>query len=336
MKIKVYITLFSIMMIKLVILTACSSNPFTGGLQTEETPSHTQSSIQEQANTTNETSTNGSVQGDSTSVSLPTDTDTWELLAVMPETPISHFDYLLLTADDDRRIDGKLVEGMVITAYNGNETRIRIPAEIDGKLVTQVGISGGEVSTTVTHVFIPRSVTGILTTVFPSPNFMGFEIESGNPLYSSLDGVVFAERDGEKYVAFYPMGRPSGDYVIPDGVTMFTERPGARVGFRGRHNLTGVTIPDSVTQINVSSFEDCINLQSVTIGNGVKTIYGSAFYGCKNLINVTIGSGVTLIRLGAFMGCDNLKTVTIHARQNDVEIQDGAFPDGVEIVWVNG
>ena len=70
-------------------------------------------------------------------------------------------------------------------------------------------------------------------------------------------------------------------------------------------------IPNSVTSIGSSAFEDCSNLSSITIPNSVTSIESHAFYGCKNLTSITIPSSVTSIGTSAFSGCDNLTSITI-------------------------
>ena len=50
--------------------------------------------------------------------------------------------------------------------------------------------------------------------------------------------------------------------------------------------LTSVTIPNSVTSIEVWTFYGCSNLTSVTIPNSVTSIGDYAFYSCKDLKNV--------------------------------------------------
>ena len=53
-------------------------------------------------------------------------------------------------------------------------------------------------------------------------------------------------------------------------------------------SLTSVTIPNSVTSIDGSAFEDCSSLTSVTIPNSVSTIGEYAFSGCSNLTSVIV------------------------------------------------
>ena len=110
-------------------------------------------------------------------------------------------------------------------------------------------------------------------------------------------------------------------------------------------NITSVTIPDSVTNIESTMFNACLSLKNiyvsennknyvtidgalytkdkseivccpggktdVVIPNGVKTIGERAFNRCENLTNVTIPNSVTSIKESAFNWCRNLKNITI-------------------------
>ena len=75
--------------------------------------------------------------------------------------------------------------------------------------------------------------------------------------------------------------------------------------------LTGVTIPNSVTEIGWNAFSGCTGLTSVTIGDGIITIGSSAFEGCTGLTSITIPDSVTTIGSLAFMDCTSLTSVTI-------------------------
>ena len=80
--------------------------------------------------------------------------------------------------------------------------------------------------------------------------------------------------------------------------------------FQSCTNLTGVTIPNSVTDIKLAAFCGCRNLKSVTIPGSVDNIEKGAFFYC-GLTNVTIGAGVKNIDNGAFECCAQLTTVVI-------------------------
>jgi hypothetical protein len=69
-------------------------------------------------------------------------------------------------------------------------------------------------------------------------------------------------------------------------------------------NLTGVTIPDSVTNIDNYAFYLCVNLTGVSIPNRVDYVGAFAFENCSRLSNVVIGNSVTNIGAGAFDSCD--------------------------------
>ena len=102
-------------------------------------------------------------------------------------------------------------------------------------------------------------------------------------------------------------------------------------------SLTSITIPDSVTSIGAAAFQYCVSLTSVTIGNGVTSIGDSAFGGCS-LTSITIPDSVTSIGNYAFKHCSSLTSITIP--DSVTSIGSGAFegcssltsitiPDGV-------
>lgn len=73
------------------------------------------------------------------------------------------------------------------------------------------------------------------------------------------------------------------------------------------------TIPNSVTSIGYSAFENCSGLTSVTIPNSVTSIGEYAFKDCSGLTSVTIGNSVTNLDLYAFQNCSGLTSVTWNA-----------------------
>ncbi len=89
------------------------------------------------------------------------------------------------------------------------------------------------------------------------------------------------------------------------------------------HNITGVTIPGTVSVIEKNAFNNCHGLAHVSIGNGVTAIGESAFGSCYFLESITIPGSVTSFGYNSFSGCTNLTSVTIG--QGVPTIGDGAF-----------
>jgi hypothetical protein len=65
-------------------------------------------------------------------------------------------------------------------------------------------------------------------------------------------------------------------------------------------------IPDSVTSIGYTAFENCQSFTSITIPDSVTKIGDRAFYACYNLTGIKIPGSVTSISNSAFGQCRNL------------------------------
>ncbi len=131
-----------------------------------------------------------------------------------------------------------------------------------------------------TSVMIPSSVTTIGEFVFKNcSNLLAIEVDEQNTSYCSIDGILYNK-----------------------GVTNLLQCPNAKAN---------VSIPNSVTTIQSSAFQEHTALKSVIIGNGVTTIREYTFWGCISLTSVTIGDNVTAIEESAFYGCETLTNLTI-------------------------
>ena len=71
--------------------------------------------------------------------------------------------------------------------------------------------------------------------------------------------------------------------------------------------LTDLIIPDGVTSIAESAFENCLNITSISIPDSITSIGDYAFYNCVGLLSVTIPSTVTNIGNYAFGYVNNIK-----------------------------
>ena len=146
--------------------------------------------------------------------------------------------------------------------------------------VTSIGNGAFKHCVGLTSVTIPGSVTSIGDGAFSDcRGLTSIEVASGNPSYSSSDGVLFDK--ARTTLVTYPMGKQGSSYTIPTGVTSIGE--GAFFWCSG---LTSVTIPDGVTSIGDDAFYLCSGLTSVTIPGSVTSIGYFVFGGCSGLENI--------------------------------------------------
>ena len=70
-------------------------------------------------------------------------------------------------------------------------------------------------------------------------------------------------------------------------------------------------IPDSVTEIGESAFNECKGLKEVRVGKGVELLSKQVFYYCRDLERVTLSRGVSMIDWAVFYGCTSLKEIVL-------------------------
>ena len=154
---------------------------------------------------------------------------------------------------------------------------------------------------------------------------------------------------------------PTGAVTIPSrlgGQPVISIGSGA---FSGYSNMTSVTIPNSVTEIEDSAFDGCSGLKSVTIPSSVTDISGSAFRNCDGLADedgfvvvagvlfsyiggeseIAIPDGVTRIVAGedgwgrsgggAFANCRHVKSIRIS--ESVIRIGSDAFRGCSEAIY---
>jgi hypothetical protein len=169
--------------------------------------------------------------------------------------------------------------------------------------VTSIGVDAF-FGSSITGVKIPNSVSSIgYDAFYECFSLTNIVVDPLNPAYSSVSGVLFNQ--SRTTLIQYPGGKV-GFYFIPDGVTNIGDS-----AFEDCTNLTGVTVPTTVISIRDGAFGECTNLTNITIFNGVTSIGDFAFSGCSSLTTVTIPNSVTNIGDNAFDDCARLTSVTI-------------------------
>ncbi len=117
--------------------------------------------------------------------------------------------------------------------------------------------------------------------------------------------------------------------VIPDRINGLTVTAIAANAFKGTA-VTSIVVPDTVTTIGASAFENCAHLASVSLPAGLRSIGAKAFASCAVLTRIDIPAGVTTIGASAFERCYALSTVYLPASLTS--IGDRAFSYCTDLV----
>ena len=177
--------------------------------------------------------------------------------------------------------------------------------------VTSIGVRVFQACPSLHSVTIPESVTIIKGNPFSN---CPARVINRSKHFTIFEGNLYTS-ERRKLISSLSKGE---NFIIPDSVTSIGDS-----AFEDCSSLQSVTIPNSVTRIGDNAFNDCKSLQSVTIPDSVTSIGDSAFSVCLSLHSVTIPNSVTRIGDSAFSWCSSLHSVTI---PNSVtRIGDSAF-----------
>ena len=184
-----------------------------------------------------------------------------------------------------------------------------------------------------------------------NPKLEAINVEEGNPLYKSIDGVLFTA-DG-KTLLYYPDGKKADLYIIPEGTEEF-----GYTAFRNPE-MTALYIPSTFRQLHsgggdfsgISSLKEIYvspeNEYYYTVDGALYSRYGNslvfypnnrdvselkpedfpegmsyigafAFQHDKNMKSVEIPEGVTSIGWMCFTWAQSLESVTVPASVTDI------------------
>ena len=243
------------------------------------------------------------------------------------------YDYL---SDFEYSVD--INKRVTITGYNGTRSNLIIPREIKGYSVTSIDNDAFRGCTSLTSITIPNSVTSIGFSAFfgcsnlskivipDSVTDIGYDAFDDTSWYNNQpNGVIYAGQVVYKYKGEMPENTA---IILNEGTKIINGYV-----FRDCMNLTSITIPNSVTEIGISTFENCTNLEYMTMPNSVTSIGSSAFYGCSSLTSINIPGGVTRIWSDAFEGCSSLTSITIP--DSVTSIGYDAFEDCSSLTSIN-
>ena len=235
------------------------------------------------------------------------------------------------------------VKAIADNVFNGSThlRKVKIPNGL-----TKIGIGAFKGCVNIHEMRIPLSVTEIGNEAFAGCSNMHVRCEAlGKPSGWEEDSILdvsyvtwecnvlfeFKLINDGKYYSLVKSEGVAGDVVIP-GTYFGLPVTELDMAFSECFELTGVTLPDSITNIGSHAFYNCNKLESITIPDSVKTIQRLAFYSCESLASVIIPDSVTYIGGSAFTDCRNLTSVVIGSgvTQIDVDAFKGCY--GLESV----
>ncbi len=148
---------------------------------------------------------------------------------------------------------------------------------------------------------IKRLLVLLILTALLSLFCSAYDYNEQSVLYSiGEDGLVTIEG----YAGY------ASELELPSEIDGHTVAYIADTAFFRNKTLSTVTVPETVTVIGKSAFEDCSALHTVII-KGALEIGNSTFRGCDRLSNISLPSTLTSIGDSAFEGCIRLGTVYI-------------------------
>ena len=162
--------------------------------------------------------------------------------------------------------------------------------------------------TNLKNLYITDTVTSISADAFDTC----YALE----LYSH-DGIKYVGSKTNPYFFMYSVtDKTKSTYEIKDG-TMYMA-----VGiFEDCTQLTGITLPRTITAIPDHAFKNCTSLATSPLTNSIVTIGKSAFEGCSKMtsnISGTIPASVKTIGAYAFMNCAKISSVVIGANVTSI------------------
>ena len=231
---------------------------------------------------------------------------------------------------------------VIITGYNGTDTDIVIPSEIDGLPVTSISRDVFYNNDNITSVTISNGVESIgYEAFYDCDNLVSVTIPDS---VTNMDNRAFATCDSLTTVTIGTGLVKMGDYddafrgcysltainvdesnpvyTSVDGV-LFNKGMTELILYPSGKEFTEYTIPDGVTMIGSDAFQSCNNLTSVTISDSVTTIGPQNFFNCNKITSVIIPDSVSIINAYTFYNCENLTSITLS--NNITFIGEAAF-----------
>lgn len=206
----------------------------------------------------------------------------------------NNIDFILISneSNDDYEYSINDDNTITITKYTGKDTEVIVPNEIDGKVVTSIGIQAFLDYGDLTSIELPDSIISIGDGAFRNcTGLASIELPNG---VTSIGGTAF-----ERCISLTSI-------ELPNSITSI-----GWAAFSNCNDLTNIKLPNKITSIGDSTFYNCNSLTSIEIPDSVISIGETAFMHCSSLTNVEFSDSLTFIGDNAFYSCQNLMSIEL-------------------------
>ena len=178
----------------------------------------------------------------------------------------------------------------------------------------------------ITNIQLPASVRMEDGSCFAGCRIEAYKIDSTNPYYSVVDGVLFS-KDLNTLVAF-PSFYPHTHYKIPESTKSI-----GPYAFDDAH-IESIDFPDGLSSIGEWAFQGCM-VKSICLPNTVKTVGRGAFRFCFQLEKIHLSDKLEELPTQMFSRCPKLKVLNVPSSVRKLYYSAVAWTDGLEQLFLN-
>lgn len=249
-----------------------------------------------------------------------------------------------------------------IQKYLGKTAKVLIPSSINGIKVKSIGANAFESNKIIKSVQLPNTLYRIEKSAFKNCTALS-AINTPDYLIkldrTAFDGCKILKKSfitalntkvqyNNNPLNNFDFNKSTGtitsyhgvndEVVVPSSINGAIVKRIAHTTFYRNSNITKVTIPESVTEVERQSFLYCTSLKSIIFPKAINEIGLQMFWSCKSLEEVTLPEALKVISEQAFAGCTSLKTIILPdeletvgrgAFENCTSLEEMIFPSSV-------